>query len=80
MAFQDKHVFSSRECAEYIGFSESFLRKARMNGPRDKHVVAPPFLKIGRKVIYLKEDCDAWLGHFKAEAASVAAPKKLGAR
>ncbi len=46
-----------REAAIYIGMSESWLRQSRMTGNPD----APPFLKIGRSVRYLRADLDIWL-------------------
>ncbi len=45
------------ETARYIGMSGSWLRQARMNGNPD----APPYIKIGRSVRYLREDLDTWL-------------------
>ncbi len=45
------------ETARYIGMSGSWLRQARMTGNPD----APPYIKIGRSVRYLREDLDAWL-------------------
>lgn len=35
--------------------SRSFLRQSRLEGNRDNQTPAPPFLKIGRSVRYLKE-------------------------
>ncbi len=32
-----------------------------MNGKRQNRTPGPPFLKIGRKVLYLADDLDAWL-------------------
>ncbi len=46
-----------REAAIYIGMSESWLRQSRVTGNPD----APPFLKIGRSVRYLRSDLDIWL-------------------
>lgn len=49
---------STADAACYISFSESFLRKARIgltNTP------GPKFKKIGKKVVYLREDLDAFL-------------------
>ncbi len=46
-----------KEAAAYIRMSESFLNNARSCGSID----APPFVKIGRAVRYLKEDLDQWL-------------------
>ena len=52
---------SEADAANYIGMSRSFLRQARMDGKRFNRTPGPPFTKIGRKVLYLKDDLDAWL-------------------
>lgn len=57
-------VLTEREAARYIGMSRSFLAQSRMDGNRDKRTPAPPFIKIGRSVRYLREDLDAWLDNF----------------
>jgi predicted DNA-binding transcriptional regulator AlpA len=59
-----KRVLSEIETSQYIGMSRSFLRQARMEGHRDSRTPAPPFIKIGRSVRYLKEDLDNWLDSF----------------
>lgn len=59
-----KRALSEIETAEYIGMSRSFLRQSRMEGNRDNRTPAPPFIKIGRAVRYLKEDLDLWLDSF----------------
>jgi predicted DNA-binding transcriptional regulator AlpA len=49
-------VLLTKDAAEYIGSSDSFLEKARVAG------TGPPFVKIGsRKVGYLRRDLDRWL-------------------
>ena len=53
-----------REAAIYIGMSESWLRQSRVTGNPD----APPFLKIGRSVRYLRADLDIWLEHRRRRA------------
>ena len=53
----ESRTLTDRDTAIYIGMSESWLRQARMNGNPD----APPFVKIGRAVRYLRDDLDAWL-------------------
>lgn len=50
-------TLTSAETAQYISMSESWLRQSRMNG----NPYAPPFVKIGRSVRYLREDLDIWL-------------------
>lgn len=57
-----KHrLLTEKQAAPYIGMSCSFLRQSRMNGKRQNRTPGPPFLKIGRKVLYLADDLDAWL-------------------
>ncbi len=57
-----KHrLLTEKQAAPYIGMSRSFLRQSRMNGKRETRTPGPPYLKIGRKVLYLAEDLDAWL-------------------
>lgn len=60
----NKRALSEIEASEYIGMSRSFLRQSRMDGNRENRTPAPPFLKIGRSVRYLKEDLDNWLNSF----------------
>ncbi|NMU84762.1 helix-turn-helix domain-containing protein, partial [Vibrio parahaemolyticus] len=64
----EKRAYTEQETATYIGMSRSYLRQARMEGQRNNRTIAPPFIKIGRAVRYLKEDLDAWLdNHTKLE-------------
>ena len=53
------------QTAAYIGMSRSYLRRARVYGNRDSSIPAPPFIKIGRSVHYLREDLDFWLDNQK---------------
>ena len=39
--------------ADYLGYSESTLEKKRLTGP--------PFIKLGRAIVYDTRDLDAWL-------------------
>ena len=47
--------------AHYIGFSEGFLRKARRGKTK---VSGPNYRRIGNRVIYLREELDAFLDQF----------------
>lgn len=49
------------ETAQYIGMSRAYLRQARVEGNRESRTPAPPFIKIGRSVRYLRDDLDSWL-------------------
>jgi len=65
MTFQvQAKALTEIEAAKYIGMSRSFLAQARMEGKRDNRTPAPPFIKIGRSVRYLREDLDKWLEGF----------------
>ncbi len=59
--------FCEAEAANYVGMSRSFLRQARMDGRRLNRTPGPPFTKIGRKVLYLKDDLDRWLEEHRHE-------------
>lgn len=54
-------ALTEHEAAKYIGMSRSFQAQSRMDGRRDNRTPAPPFIKIGRSVRYLREDLDQWL-------------------
>ena len=56
-----KTVLTEQEAAEYIALSRSFLRHARLNDPHSGRTAGPPFVKVGRRVRYLKTDLDRWL-------------------
>jgi predicted DNA-binding transcriptional regulator AlpA len=57
--------YTEQQASSYIGMSRSYLRQARMDGQREKRKSAPPFIKIGRSVRYIKDDLDSWLNHFQ---------------
>lgn len=60
-------ALSEQEASQYIGMSRSFLRQSRMEGDRVNRTPAPPFIKIGRSIRYLKDDLDNWLESFRRE-------------
>lgn len=69
-----KRALSTDEAAHYIGLSGVFLKQARMSGPRAKRLDAPQHTKLGcRKIVYLREDLDAWLDAHREKTASAAA-------
>lgn len=49
------------DAAFYLGLSVSSLRKSRMNGPRANHLPPPPYVKLGRRVIYRAADLATFL-------------------
>ncbi len=56
-----KRAFREREAALYVAMSTSFLRQDRMNGSRENRTPGPRWTKVGRTILYLKEDLDDWL-------------------
>jgi len=56
-----KRALSEIEAAIYIKMSRSFLRQDRMNGIRHNRTPGPRYVRIGRRIRYLKDDLDAWL-------------------
>lgn len=51
--------------AKYTGLSESFFKKARVDGHLPGKTPSPPWLKIGKKVLYKIEDLDLWLNQHR---------------
>ena len=56
-----KRGFKDYEAAYYLGLSVSLLRKARCDGRLIGQVALPRHIKVGKSVLYLKEDLDSWL-------------------
>jgi hypothetical protein len=52
---------SETDAALYIGSSVSTLRKGRMEGNRTHRMPPPPYIKLGRKILYLIDDLDRYL-------------------
>jgi predicted DNA-binding transcriptional regulator AlpA len=50
--------------ADYVGYSESTLEKKRLTGK------GPPFIRLGRAVVYDTRDLDAWLAERRARSTS----------
>jgi predicted DNA-binding transcriptional regulator AlpA len=50
--------------ADYVGYSESTLEKKRLTGE------GPPFIRLGRAVVYDTRDLDAWLAARRARSTS----------
>ena len=50
--------FNTANAATYLGWSASFLRRARLGKTK---IPGPRFKKHGKRVTYLREDLDAFL-------------------
>lgn len=58
---KNQKLLDESEAARQIGMSVAFLRRGRQQGIVGSRTPAPPHLKIGRAVRYLRADIDAWL-------------------
>jgi hypothetical protein len=65
--------FSAREAAHYLGLAPATLAKMRCWGG------TPPFLRLGRKIVYCRADLDEWLNARRATSTSDAdrLPRRL---
>jgi hypothetical protein len=52
-----RKTIPSAPAAYYIGMSDAWLRKGRVNNDPD----APPYIRVGRSVRYFPEELDRWL-------------------
>jgi hypothetical protein len=51
--------------ADYCGLAASTLEKLRVSGG------GPAYIKLGRRVVYHRDDLDAWLGTMRRQSTSV---------
>ncbi|URQ87865.1 helix-turn-helix domain-containing protein [Pseudoalteromonas sp. SCSIO 43088] len=58
-----KFNYTNQEAAELLTISANTLRNSRSTGKLCGRE-APPFIKMGRKIIYLKADLMQWLESF----------------
>ena len=50
--------------ADYVGYAESTLEKKRLTGD------GPPFIRLGRTIVYDTADLDRWLAARRATSTS----------
>lgn len=62
-----KRGLTEFEAAIYLGVSRSTLRHGRCEGRRDGRMPPPPFVRLGRKIVYLRDDLDAWLAQNRCD-------------
>ena len=56
---------SESEAAIYIGVARISLRQGRCEGRRENRMPPPPYIKLGRKILYLRDDLDRWLEMYR---------------
>ncbi len=68
----EKAAFNETDSSVYISMSRSFLAISRMEGNREGRTPGPPFVRVGRRVLYLKKDLDAWLAQHRVDPSEAA--------
>jgi excisionase family DNA binding protein len=58
---KENRGFSTTQAAQYTSVSKSFFEKARIGATETP---GPSFIKVGRRVVYRREDLDNWLNQF----------------
>ena len=56
-----RQTLDEADAAAFIGISVSSLRKARTAGPASARMPSPPYIRVGRRVLYRVTDLNAWL-------------------
>ena len=58
---------TEEQAAVYLGVSTSTLRHGRCEGFRNGRMSPPPFVRLGRKIVHLRDDLDAWLAQNRCD-------------
>jgi len=53
-----RRALSEAQAASYLNVSVSNLRKLRMNRGREGHMPPVPYVQLGRRISYLRDDLD----------------------
>lgn len=73
MKIDDKSVpiipktLTEAQASVYLGVSRATLRQGRCDGRRDNRMPPPPYVRLGRKILYIRQDLDDWLAKFRVE-------------
>ena len=71
---QTPRLLNEYQTAAYLGMSVYYLRNSHTTGPLKKRTAAPPFIKLGHRVRYHKDDLDPWLAKNK-KLSNISVPK-----
>jgi predicted DNA-binding transcriptional regulator AlpA len=63
-AGETKRMLIARDAAAYVGLATQTLAKLRVTGD------SPPYYKVGRQVLYDRDDLDAWLNSRRGRSTS----------
>lgn len=54
-------AMSENDAAAYLGISRITLRQGRCEGKRSNHMPPPPYVRVGRRILYIKKDLEDFL-------------------
>ena len=63
-AAEGRRMLIAEDAAQYMGLATLTLAKMRLTGD------TPPFFKVGRRVLYDRDELDAWLAQRKRRSTS----------
>jgi len=58
LPLENRRALSEAQAASYLNVSVSNLRKLRMNRGREGHMPPVPYVQLGRRISYLRDDLD----------------------
>ena len=58
LPLESRRALSEAQAASYLNVSVSNLRKLRMNRDREGHMPPVPYVQLGRRISYLRDDLD----------------------
>lgn len=59
-------LLTSKQAAEYLGYTEGALRSSRAKGKLLSGTKTPTFIKIGSSIRYKQSDLDQWIDNAQA--------------
>ena len=65
------HLLSQKELCEYIGKSQAWAERARLEGS------GPPFLRLGRSIRYRASDVQDWIDAALRKSTSSPLPMRM---
>jgi predicted DNA-binding transcriptional regulator AlpA len=62
-----QRALTESEAATYLGVSRITLRQGRSEGRRNSRMPPPPYVRLGRRIVYLLTDLDTYLAEHRVE-------------
>jgi hypothetical protein len=62
-------LLDDKAAASLLGVSASYLRKSRCEGAIANRTPAPPFVRVGGRVLYRRSDLEIWVASLEGRDA-----------